>query len=46
MDGGPAKQFIIQKLQEWGIPFIDVGMGLELVKKAIGGILTVTASTK
>jgi hypothetical protein len=46
MDGGPAKQFIVQKLQEWGVPFIDVGMGLELVKGAIGGILTVTASTK
>ncbi len=46
MDGGPAKQFIIKKLQEWGTPFIDVGMGLELVKGAIGGILTVTASTK
>ena len=46
MDGGPAKQFIIQKLQEWGVLFIDVGMGLELVKGAIGGILTVTTSTK
>jgi len=46
MDGGPAKKFIIQKLQEWGIPFIDVGMGLELVKGAITGILTVTASTE
>jgi len=46
MDGGPAKQFIIQRLQEWGVPFIDVGMGLELVKGAIGGILTVTVSTK
>ena len=46
MDGGPAKQFIIQKLQVWSVPFIDVGMGLELVKGAVGGILTVTASTK
>jgi biotin operon repressor len=46
MDGGPAKQIIIQKLQEWGVPFIDVGMGLELVNEAIHGILTVTASTK
>ena len=46
MDGGSAKQFIVQKLQEWGVSFIDVGMGLELVKGAIGGILTVTTSTK
>jgi hypothetical protein len=46
MDGGPIKQLIIQNLQEWGIPFVDVGMGLELVKGSIGGILTVTTSTK
>ena len=46
MDGGPAKHFIVQRLQEWGMPFIDVGMGLELVNGAINGIITVTASTK
>lgn len=46
MDGGPTKQLVVQKLQEWGVPFIDVGMGLELVKGAIGGILTVTTGTK
>ena len=45
MDGGPAKQLVLQKLQEWGVPFVDVGMGLELVKGSIGGILTVTTST-
>jgi hypothetical protein len=28
-----------------GIPFIDVGMGLELVDGSLGGILRVTAST-
>ena len=46
MDGGSTKQLVVQKLQEWGVPFIDVGMGLELVKGSIGGILTVTTSTK
>jgi hypothetical protein len=46
MDGGPAIQLVLQKLQDWGVPFIDVGMGLELVKGSIGGILTVTTSTK
>ena len=46
MDGGTVKQFVVQKLLEWGVPFIDVGMGLELVNGAIGGILTVTTSTK
>ena len=45
MDGGPAKLYIIQKLLEWGVQFIDVGMGLELIKEAIGGILTVTTSS-
>lgn len=46
MDGGAAKEFIIRKLIEWGVPFIDVGMGLELIKGSINGILTVTAGTK
>jgi hypothetical protein len=46
MDGGPAKELVVRKLLEWGVPFIDVGMGLELVNGAIGGILTVTTSTK
>jgi hypothetical protein len=46
MDGGAVKEMIIRKLTEWGVPFIDVGMGLELVNGAIGGILTVTACTK
>lgn len=46
MDGGLSKQFIVHKLQEWGIPFIDVGMGLEFVNGGINGIITITASTK
>jgi len=32
MDGGEVKKLIVQKLLEWGIPFIDVGMGLSLSK--------------
>ena len=46
MDGGEVKKLIVQKLLEWGIPFIDVGMGLSLSKGAITGILSVTACTK
>jgi hypothetical protein len=44
MDGGEKKKPIIRKLEELGISFIDVGMGLELVDDALTGILRVTAS--
>jgi hypothetical protein len=46
LDGGRAKQAVIEKLEEFGIPFIDVGMGLELVDDRLLGVLRVTASTK
>jgi hypothetical protein len=46
MDGGDLKRLIVEKLLEWGIPFIDVGMGLELKAGSITGILSVTACTK
>jgi hypothetical protein len=45
MDAGEPKKLIVQKCEEMGIPFIDVGMGLELVDGSLGGILRVTAST-
>jgi hypothetical protein len=45
IDGGEAKRLVIQKLEAMGVPFIDVGMGLELVDGSLGGILRVTAST-
>jgi hypothetical protein len=45
IDGGAAKQQIVQKLEALGVSFIDVGMGLELVDESLGGILRVTAST-
>jgi hypothetical protein len=45
IDGGAAKQQIVQKLEVLGVSFIDVGMGLELVDESLGGILRVTAST-
>ncbi len=45
--GGNNKRVIFDKLEEFGIPFIDVGMGLYLVKNtnSIGGQLRVTTST-
>jgi hypothetical protein len=45
MDAGEPKKLVVQKCEEIGIPFIDVGMGLELVDGSLGGILRVTAST-
>jgi hypothetical protein len=45
MDKGEAKKLIVKKLEEWGIPFIDVGMGIDLTDDALGGILRVTTST-
>ena len=45
MDGDEAKRFVVEKLETVGVPFVDVGMGLELVDGSLGGILRVTAST-
>ena len=47
IDGGKDKALIFDKLEEFGIPFIDVGMGVYLVKEkaALGGVLRVTTST-
>jgi hypothetical protein len=45
IDGGREKRCIFQKLEDLGIFFIDVGMGLELMDNSLGGILRVTAST-
>ncbi len=45
MDKGEAKKLIVKELEEWGIPFIDVGMGIDLTDDALGGILRVTTST-
>lgn len=45
MDAGEAKRLVVEKLEALDIPFVDVGMGLELVDGSLGGILRVTAST-
>ena len=43
-DAGTAKGQIIEKLVEFGITFIDTGMGLQLVDDRLIGVLTVTTS--
>ncbi|WP_316162834.1 ThiF family adenylyltransferase [Bradyrhizobium sp. SZCCHNRI20481] len=45
VDDGRSKAFIIRKLQEYGVPFIDVGMGLVEKDSQLSGILRVTTST-
>lgn len=42
---GPAKKVIVEKLEEFGIAFIDVGMGVYVSEGSLGGILRVTTST-
>ena len=46
IDKGSGKRLIVERLQEWGIPFIDVGMGIQLGEEnTLGGIVTVTTCT-
>jgi len=45
LDSGDNKKLLLEKLEEWHIPFIDVGLGVELVDCSLGGIIRVTTST-
>lgn len=45
LDAGDAKRLIAEKLEAIDAAFVDVGMGLELDERSLGGILRVTAST-
>ncbi len=46
IDKGTGKRLIVERLQEWGMPFIDVGMGIQLGEdNTLGGIVTLTTST-
>ena len=46
IDKGTGKRLVVERLQEWSIPFIDVGMGIQLGEDStLGGIVTVTTST-
>jgi hypothetical protein len=43
IDKGVGKQLIVERLEEWGLPFIDVGMGIQLGDdNTLGGVLTLT----
>ena len=45
IDKGGQKRIIVEHLEAWGTPFIDVGMGVELVEGSLHGILRATTST-
>jgi hypothetical protein len=44
IDSGSAKRAIVDKLEEYGTPFADVGMGLYAKRDKIGGILRTVLS--
>ena len=45
IDANEAKRIIVESLEAFGITFIDVGMGVDLVDDSLRGILRVTTST-
>lgn len=45
LDRGAAKAPIVERLEQFGAAFIDVGMGVELVDEALHGVLRITTST-
>jgi len=46
IDPSDEKKAIVEGLEAFGTPFLDVGMGLDLVGDSLGGILRTTMSTK
>ena len=46
VDRGSARQLLVDRLEEWGIPFIDVGMGVVETDGYLLGQLRVTLSTE
>ncbi|MDR3488659.1 MAG: ThiF family adenylyltransferase [Bradyrhizobium sp.] len=45
MDRPREKALIVSKLEEFGKPFVDVGMGLYLTRGALGGIVRTTTGS-
>jgi hypothetical protein len=44
-EGGGAKRLVIEKLEEFGLPFIDVGLSVDQYRGSLGGMVCVTTST-
>lgn len=45
IDSSPTKKFIIAKLQEFEVPFVDTGMGIYQTGDSLGGLVRTTTST-
>lgn len=45
IDASDAKKVIVESLETYGIPFIDVGMGIQLVGDSLNGVLRITTNT-
>ena len=45
MEGGETKRLIVERLEGAGIPFIDVGLGVQHSGDALAGVLATTTST-
>lgn len=45
LDKGKHKRTIVERLKEWNIPFVVVGMGVELVDETLVGAVRVTTSS-
>lgn len=45
LDRGVTRKLIVEKLEAFGIPFIDVGIGVQQVDESLIGVLRVTSST-
>ena len=45
LDRGSAKKLIVEALEGFGTPFIDVGMGIYQVEESLGGTIRVVTST-
>ena len=45
MDPGTPKRLLVEYLERHGIPFVDVGMGIELIDDMLTGLIRVTVST-
>jgi uncharacterized protein DUF6791/ThiF family protein len=45
LDRAGPKRAIVDKLEEFDVPFVDVGMGIYLENKSLYGILRITTST-
>lgn len=45
LDNGDAKKLAVERLKEFGVPFVDVGMGIYEVDGSLAGLVRVTSST-